>query len=309
MLRVHLLKGRALQWYSRSYLKINTWTDFKNQIKREFLPPNYSEIIKQDLYLRFQGPNESFASFYRDLLAVFEIVEPAMLESEKLFILKSHLNAEFIPIATASRCITVQDLVNVCKDFEVSRSYLTKNRNATLSRPAWTRSDNQQLMPHRPALLQHSTKQPLHRMDDRHHQVNAVAQDIPQQEEHIPTSVQRELDYLEAAFNEEAVHDNVGEINAVRSQVRFPRNTTAGGNSAIASTVNQTRQPLACWQCENPGHTYPSCPNPKTFLFCYTCGKKGCTTRSCENCVTRWRQLTTTERKGHSGNASRESSQ
>ncbi|XP_058454595.1 putative mediator of RNA polymerase II transcription subunit 26 [Malaya genurostris] len=116
----HLLKGRALQWYTRLYSHLTSWEIFKSEIKQEFLPPNFSEIIKQDLYLRFQGQNESFTSFYRYLIAAFEIVEPSMSESEKLFIVKSHLNPDYTPIAAASRATTVKELVAVCKDFEVS---------------------------------------------------------------------------------------------------------------------------------------------------------------------------------------------
>ncbi|XP_055522821.1 putative uncharacterized protein DDB_G0271606 [Wyeomyia smithii] len=44
----HLLKGRAFQWYTRSYLHLTNWEVFKSEINQEYLPPNYSEIIKQN---------------------------------------------------------------------------------------------------------------------------------------------------------------------------------------------------------------------------------------------------------------------
>ncbi|XP_062698940.1 uncharacterized protein LOC109422600 [Aedes albopictus] len=304
----HLLKGRALQWYSRTYQSFRTWNDFKTLIKREFLPPNYSEIIKQDLYLRFQGPTETFSNFYRDLLAVFEIVEPPMLETEKLFILKSHLNTDFIPIATASRAETVEDLVTVCRDFEVSRSYSMRNRSNTGARPTSTKNYNFQQP--RSSYPSHGQPQPNIRTNFGRQQVNLVTEDIPPQTgDFIPTSVQREIDHLELALHEEDPANTVEEVNALQSQTNWNRSVSGRAQTNnISNNQGIQPNPVACWQCEMAGHTYPNCPNPKTFLFCFTCGKKGCTTRSCESCVSRWRQLTSEVTRMPSGNAGRESS-
>ncbi|XP_058835215.1 ras guanine nucleotide exchange factor R-like [Topomyia yanbarensis] len=299
----HLLKGRALQWYTRAYLSLSTWEIFKAEIKQEFLPPNYSEIVKQDLYLRFQGPNEQFTSFYRDLVAAFEIVEPAISESEKLFIIKSHLNSDFSPIAAASRANKIRDLVAVCRDFEVSRSYSLRARTPFTSRTAWTKPE--------PSIFQRST---TNRMDNANRptfnrqsfstaQVNTMesSQDIDEELDSLRIQ-EREVLQQDMAFRNEAAANTVEEVNAVRMQNNWrERLSTNTGESPARENNNNNRDlasAIVCWQCENSGHTYPRCPNPKRYLFCYSCDKKGCTTRNCDACILRWKQLDTQ----HSGN-------
>ncbi|XP_058816966.1 intersectin-1-like [Topomyia yanbarensis] len=299
----HLLKGRALQWYTRAYLSLSTWEIFKAEIKQEFLPPNYSEIVKQDLYLRFQGPNEQFTSFYRDLVAAFEIVEPAISESEKLFIIKFNLNSDFSPIAAASRANKIRDLVAVCRDFEVSRSYSLRARTPFTSRTAWTKPE--------PSIFQRST---TNRMDNANRptfnrqsfstaQVNTMesSQDIDEELDSLRIQ-EREVLQQDMAFRHEAAANTEEEVNAVRMQNNWrERLSTNTGESSARENNNNNRDPasaIVCWQSENSGHTYPRCPNPKRYLYCYSCGKKGCTTRNCDACILRWKQLDTQ----HSGN-------
>lgn len=47
---------------------------------------------------------------------------------------------------------------------------------------------------------------------------------------------------------------------------------------------------IICWQCEQAGHSFPTCQNPKNFIFCYRCGKKGSTSRNCPDCMARLAQ-------------------
>ncbi|XP_062538895.1 uncharacterized protein LOC134207185 [Armigeres subalbatus] len=292
----HLLKGSALQWYTRCYMHLRDWNEFKLEIKREFLPPNYSEIVKQDLYLRFQEPNEPFASFYRDVVAAFEIVEPPLLESEKLFILKSHLNADFTPIATAARVTSVKELVAVCRDFAVSRSYGMRNRSQGQLRSGWSRNEN-------PTFNRSTRPSPSGQQYGRQ-QLNTIARDLNEQIEETPhreileheeSSQQLAIQWEEASMESE-------EINAIRMQPPWSRNQETTREIPNTEARASMSTVITCWQCGNQGHTYPTCPNPKTFVFCYSCGKKGATTRSCQQCAARWTQLAAANRKHQSGN-------
>lgn len=40
---------------------------------------------------------------------------------------------------------------------------------------------------------------------------------------------------------------------------------------------------LKCWNCQQPGHTYPNCPQGKR-IFCYGCGKSEVYKNKCPNC-------------------------
>ncbi|XP_055588751.1 defective chorion protein, FC106 isoform-like [Uranotaenia lowii] len=302
-----LLKGRAFEWYTRTYRYIHTWEAFKLEIKKEFLPPYYSEIFKQDLYLRFQGANESFTSFYRDLLSIFEIIEPPMPESEKLFIIKSHLNTEFVPIAAASQVTTVQQLVKVCKDFEVSRSYAMKNRPSAMYRPPW----NKPFQPQNTRITgNNSPAQQLPYRNIGRQQVNMLENNVIEQESELEREEyqERELTQLETAMNAEEEMLTITEnINALHlRQGPFNRNPRYSEDSTNTNG-QKTKITLTCWQCETPGHTYLMCQNPRTFVFCFTCGRKGCTTRNCQSCQARWRQLAPENQQSFSGNGKRES--
>ncbi|XP_058817647.1 putative uncharacterized protein DDB_G0271606 [Topomyia yanbarensis] len=308
----HLLKGRALQWYTRSYIHLTSWEVFKSEIKQEFLPPNYSEIIKQDLYLRFQGSNESFTTFYRDLVAAFEIVEPALSESEKLFIMKSHLNSDYTPIAAASRAITVKDLVAVCKDFEVSRSYSIRGRASTTPRIPWNKSETPAFQRPVTSRVDNPNRQLFNRHPFNTAQVNTLELKPDGEEDWNPLEIQeREAFQQGVAMQNEITASATEEVNAVRLQQNW-KERTATEPQQPSSSEHRTRNSvptIICWQCENPGHTYPNCPNQKRFLFCYSCGKKGCTTRNCEACILRWKQLESVNISQHSGNRSWENSQ
>ncbi|KAL7292309.1 hypothetical protein TKK_0013914 [Trichogramma kaykai] len=55
-------------------------------------------------------------------------------------------------------------------------------------------------------------------------------------------------------------------------------------NHANKSVVPKLRAytALPCWNCNVPGHLYKHCPVDRD-VFCYKCGRKGYTTRSCPN--------------------------
>ncbi|XP_055585046.1 uncharacterized protein LOC129737905 [Uranotaenia lowii] len=216
LLRVvkQLLKGRAFEWYTRSYRSMFTWEAFKTGIKNEFLPSHYSEIFKQDLYLRFQGANESFTSFYRDLIAIFDIIEPPMPESEKLFILKSHLNTDFVPIAAASQVSSVQQLVKVCKDFEVSRSYAMKNRSpSNVLRSSWQKPFHPPN--NRPSGFNAQPQQNLYRNNIVRQQVHMVEGNFPEQLSDMTAEEyqERELAQFDTAMN------NAEEVATIEEEV------------------------------------------------------------------------------------------
>ncbi|XP_021694218.1 uncharacterized protein LOC110678162 [Aedes aegypti] len=104
--------------------------------------------------------------------------------------------------------------------------------------------------------------------------------------------MEREAFQLDLAFRNEAARNSVEEVSALRAtnwRGRSSENVPQASAGEISSRDLATA--IICWQCESPGHTYLRCPNPKRFLFCYSCGKKGCTTRNCDACILRWRQL------------------
>jgi hypothetical protein len=49
------------------------------------------------------------------------------------------------------------------------------------------------------------------------------------------------------------------------------------------NVVSSVRNTFVCWNCDGVGHSFKKCNRPKK-LFCYGCGKKGVTVKTCEPC-------------------------
>lgn len=277
----HLLKGRALEWYIRSYHNWPTWEHFKKDIKKEFLPQAYSQHMKRDLYWRLQGSDEPFLAYYRDILALFEVVEPALSDHDRLYIMKSNLNPEFAAIASASRAGTVEELIGVCKDYDEARTYSQRSRSTQGQRPP--NSSQGASVPSR-TIRPASNPYPWNRPPlARPQQVNMLEEEEIERPEHSeqPASIiaSGELDNNNTA----CLADLIPEVNAVRSNIWQPRPTTQTTRASQSTNIT-------CWQCEQQGHTFLNCLNPKTYIFCYRCGRKGITSRNCQDCITRLAQ-------------------
>lgn len=49
---------------------------------------------------------------------------------------------------------------------------------------------------------------------------------------------------------------------------------------------DQRRNGMVCWNCDEEGHRFMDCSKPQAVLFCYRCGRKGYSLRSCFTCRT-----------------------
>lgn len=276
----HLLRDRALEWYTRNYNRFNTWDEFKDQIKAEFLPPSSSQLIKRDLYVRQQGEEETFTKYYQDLLARFQVIEPPLSPGDKLFFLKSNLNSSFAPIAAASQSIAA--LVATCRDYD---SVFLKKIRSTRSQRMVPAEHNRATPSYQRFTRPTVPSSPWTRAPPaRTHQINVMEEeeldvnDNPPNPRYSEQVLTQGVDSAANEFREEAV-------NAVRSQGAWTSHQT---NNIPAQARNSPA--IACWQCEQAGHVFTACRNPKTFLFCYRCGKKGFTSRNCCDCLARMTQ-------------------
>lgn len=197
-------------------------------------------------------------------------------------------------IASAARATSVKELVAVCRDFAVSRSYCMRNRNPGSLRPAWNRADNPTF--NRPP--RGNPVGPQYRQ-----QVNAISQEANEQVEEIhPEDILEEEEARQQlAIQWEEAIEEPAEINAIQARGTWPRDRETGQEARMPDTRSRSTA-VTCWQCGNQGHTYPMCPSPKTYTFCYSCGNKGVTTRNCPSCASRWKQLAGANRNPLTGN-------
>ncbi|XP_055588515.1 uncharacterized protein LOC129740895 [Uranotaenia lowii] len=401
----HLLLEDALDWYSRALAqrRLYSWQAFKQEIRREFLPSGYAQILRLEASFRFQGANETFDKFFRDISTLFRFIDPPLTEEEKLFIVKKNMNMDYATIVTAAQPKTLMDLVNVCSNFDETRLLLNQQRRIPIphnhllepnfATPATT-SRSQQHQQQRFGRLQAveadeqlygatSYSAPSHRLpiqQPRFNRVHAVENEA-QQGAASTSAIQTEADLvdpedadgLQGDFNQlyeqvcamklqlerrsnrfntglqqqhseqrpeqrqqpptiSAAQNNL--VNRQGSQAEnyriqhplqqqakwAPRQQLqqqqqpqqqqlqqqqpqrqfqqhyqpqlqnqqlqqAGSNMYDLDPVQHTAyRPALCWNCDEEGHRFPDCTKAQAILFCYRCGRKGYTLRSCLVC-------------------------
>ncbi|XP_062711169.1 uncharacterized protein LOC115265398 [Aedes albopictus] len=366
----HLLQEDAIDWYSRATSQnlLRTWDQFKREIRREFLPSGYSQILRLEASFRFQGREESFAKFYRDISALFRFVDPPIPDDEKFFLVKKNMNENYAAIVTAARPRSLEEMVEVCTGYDETRMLLNRQRRIPIPHSALLEPNfATPVVTSRPPPVQHH-QQPQrfnrihavevegayeneaveegpeddwqHTIDELVEQVNALKMNLERKsarpifaarDEKQSRSTDRynrtEADVLRAArqYTREAqAPAQQQRPQAASFQTRPPQQQQEQPQRAQSWQVrqwmpssdqsdnnrrsqrllpepgrqredrhiqqeeapNDQRPAMLCWNCDEEGHRFTDCPKPQAILFCYRCGRKGYSLRSCFTCRT-----------------------
>lgn len=82
------------------------------------MPVDYTYIVRNEANFRYQGANESFAKYYRDVSALFRFMDPPLPEDEKFFIIKKNMSQEYASIVASARPRTMAELVDICNGYD-----------------------------------------------------------------------------------------------------------------------------------------------------------------------------------------------
>lgn len=388
----HLLQEDALDWYSRAMSQrlLYSWDTFKKEIRREYLPTGYAQILRLEASFRYQGQNESFAKYFRDIAALFRFISPPLTEEEQFFIVKKNMNADYAAIVTAARPANLQEMVEVCTSYDETRMLLNRQRrlpvphNALLepnfATPVSQAKPYQSQPPRFPRVNAveacNRIEDPLStqqmsfpegmptpdeeegewqaRMDQLLQQVNvlkgqfdrrlskpskgisnsqertglpqqaAASQSLspnhtsqyqqrwqPGQQQrtwHQDRTADQQSESIQASQRQQSVLQNQPArhpAEQVLDQQQLPWHQTHQQSawqqhqSAIQQNPPCTfqakyaqpagisgRSTTTCWNCDEEGHRFMDCPKPQAVLFCYRCGRKGYSLRSCFTCRT-----------------------
>lgn len=288
----HLLLDDALTWYGNAYLKgdLVSWEAFKKLIRYEFLPSSYAFILRVEAYHRVQGEEESFHKFFQDLSTLFHYVDPPMSEQEKLFIVKKNMNTTYAPIAAAQQSTTMNQLVKACKEFDELKKLQDAQRRIPLPHAIL-------LEPNLATPQQKQTSRNL-QSTQRFGRINVMeAETVPQPTiepiQQTPTGdspmypqedwldkiemLTQKVDALKLQFDRR--------VSRPEAQVNnTSHNRTEDSATASSSNNNQRQANWVCWNCDENEHRFMDCAKPQAVLFCYRCGQKGFSLRSCPTC-------------------------
>ncbi|XP_058815288.1 uncharacterized protein LOC131678887 [Topomyia yanbarensis] len=361
----HLLQEDAIDWYARatSQRLLHTWNDFKREIRREFLPSGYSQILRLEASFRYQGKDETFAKYYRDIAALFRFVEPPIPDDEKFFVVKKNMNENYAAIVTAARPRTLEEMVEVCTGYDETRMLHNRQRrilipHSALLEPSFATPVTtnrpmpvpQQQQPYRVNRV-HSVEVEgfpeseageedvedkwQHSIDELVEQVNALKMNLesktvrpnftmhkePQhrfanrfnrlgmEQQHSREADQSFVQHQQSQVMHSQPRQSQQQIVQSRVQGWQPRRWTqtameeSNGNNQRSNRsqqaperqkeiqyeerqLNNQRSSIVCWNCDEEGHRFMDCPKPQAILFCYRCGRKGYSLRSCFTCRT-----------------------
>lgn len=129
---VHLLTGRARQWYASLGNSIDSWEEMVESLKYEFLPLDYDFHLLNDISTRRQKNTESFGEYITLMNSLFRWLNVPISESHKVFIVKKNLLPKYAVGVAANNLRTIRELTEVCRRIDSSLTATTPGRTISL---------------------------------------------------------------------------------------------------------------------------------------------------------------------------------
>ena len=224
---VHLLSGRAKLWYISLYEHFNTWGQFVNALKNEFLPPHYDYMLLSDISNRSQKSNETFSEFFTHMQSLFRCLSSPISEDYKLYLVRKNLLPRYAVGVAPLDIVNLQELSEACRRIDGAL-----NRHVSLRMPFL----NQSL----------TTNRPQPRQNDRPREINPV-DDVDNVEPEHPEIV------VVTKQNEDAPANQIPVSNSDRIKC---------WNCGIVGHRFQNCQKqrkMFCYKCGTQNITFPKC--------------------------------------------------
>lgn len=136
-----LLEGSASEWY-RFYGKHHeTWYDFVNALKEEFLPFSYNRKTLKEIYNRTQHTSESVMSYIYTMKIYFDRLDTPMSEKEQVEIIKDNLAPYYKTKIFCETFMNVNELRRRCKRIEDMKLECSTHVNPSIANTNSLHSD------------------------------------------------------------------------------------------------------------------------------------------------------------------------
>lgn len=90
---INLFSGQALTWLRAAKYSVGSWSELVHEIKREFLPPNYDDLLWIEVRRRTQSGHESIGVYVAVRRDLFKRLEEEVSEKQMLGVVTSNPNA------------------------------------------------------------------------------------------------------------------------------------------------------------------------------------------------------------------------
>lgn len=228
---VHLLSGRAKQWYGSVYGTFDSWNDLVDLLKYEFLPKNYDFSLLDEISNRKQKSSESFGEYLTHMQSMFNWLDIPIDDKHKLYIVQRNLLPRYATCVAPIEIRSIRHLAEVCRRVDSANPPSRNSVGLPFEQPTQS--------------TRHGNYKPNHVHE-----------------------IENELVSAEECENE---------LCALRNP--------AGKRNAPATENRQINRDGTCYNCHKNGHAFRSCPEPRKGVFCYVCGGKDVTTKTCDRCA------------------------
>lgn len=116
-------EGPAKTWYRSMRGKIDSWSEMKILLRKEYLPLDYYDTLWDEIRSRKQGSNESVGQYVANMIGLFEWLElgEAVAEEAKLAIIKKNLAPFFLEKLALTPIYSISELKEYGKQLEASK--------------------------------------------------------------------------------------------------------------------------------------------------------------------------------------------
>lgn len=121
---IDLFTGRAYQFYQECRHEASSWDELVNMFKEEYLPPDYSEKLLEEIKRRTQFPDESIGSYLAVMSKYFQRLECPISEQVKLKILLRNILPYYQTHLGLVDVTSISQLRQLCRKLESGRQYV-----------------------------------------------------------------------------------------------------------------------------------------------------------------------------------------
>lgn len=113
-----LLKGKATLWYRNNAKNWHSWVDFVQDLKSNFLPPDYTECLEEEMRRRTQGQEETIRDFAIALRTIMRR-HGHMSEVDQVKLLYKNLRPEYKLSIKSRDFQSLEELLNLGTEYEL----------------------------------------------------------------------------------------------------------------------------------------------------------------------------------------------
>lgn len=119
---IEFFEADALVWFRSIKSTVSDWKGLVTLLKRDFLPPDFDELLWTEIKSRQQGRNEPITIYAARMEQLFSRLERPPLEATKVKIIKKNLLPQYLTSLALIDVSDVPHLVSLCRRIDEATS-------------------------------------------------------------------------------------------------------------------------------------------------------------------------------------------